>query len=132
MAYLLHGLRSRERYEKARRGDARPQQSGIGTAMALPLISFVAPGTLGDVLPLLTVAEAVAETGLARIEFACHGRYQTARASAFAADSWAWRELSAAGDPETSRGGDSVRGDAAEAIWDVQLAEYEQCVGCLR
>jgi len=98
--------------------------------MARPLISFVAPGTVGDVLPLLSVAEAVAETELARVAFACHERYQDLRRHSKPEDPlWTWRKLTAAGDPEKSRGaGPSVKGEEADALWEVQLAEYEQCV----
>ena len=96
-------------------------------------VTFLAPGTQGDVEPLRLVAQAIAETGRVSVLFACDALYHhdeeeegSSREAAIV-----YMPLTSAGEnPEANRGkgATTMKGDGAEALWKVQLSEYEQLV----
>ena len=124
LAAVLRG-RDRDRDSSRDWDMGRDRDSG---AMMTTFVVIIAPGSRGDVAPLLALAQAL-KTQHVDVAFACHAKYaQAAEDNGYNAHSQNFYALKGHKDPEAIRGGPATVGDDAEQMWSLQLKDYKACL----
>ena len=126
-AALVPTLATRTHFEQGADNPsaARDDVEQTEGSASLPLVLIVAPGSRGDVLPLLHLGAALNAAKQVRVAFACHAKYAPLAASyGFTGARSNFRALAGHGDPEAIRGGPATSGAQADAAWHEQLRDY--------